>query len=171
MSVQASASSIKDALASYLAWLKDMDEEDFVKPPPNGGWSYSEVYCHVIQVNVRSILAVERCIYAKSGHGRSGPNLAARLILYMGKFPPVKIKAHPKVASIVKTVSKEEARNDMLVFCNKLQDLLPRLLKVPGHQRTRHARLGMLNCSEWLKFIDIHTRHHLKQLERIRKSS
>ncbi|WP_407428403.1 DinB family protein [Arcticibacter sp.] len=171
MSLQASASSIKDALASYLAWLKEIDEEDFVKPPPLGGWSYSEVFCHVIQVNVRSMLAVERCIYARSGHRSSGPNLMARLILYMGKFPPVKIKAHPKVSSIVKIVSKEEAKNDMLVFCNKIQDLLPKLTKVPLHQRTRHARLGMLNCEEWLKFIDIHTRHHLKQLERIRKSS
>jgi len=171
MSIQASASSIKDALSSYLAWLKEVDEDEFVKSPTSGGWSYSEVFCHVIQVNVRSILAVERCIYAKSGHRTSGPNLIARLILYMGKFPPVKIKAHPKVLSIVKTVTKEEARNDMLVFCNKLQDLLPKLMKVPVHQRTRHARLGMLNCGEWLKFIDIHTRHHLKQLERIRKSS
>jgi len=171
MSIQASASSIKDALASYLAWLKELDEDEFVKSPADGSWSYSEVFCHVIQVNVRSILAVERCIYAKSGHRTSGPNLIARLILYMGKFPPVKIKAPPKVLSIVKTVTKEEARNDMLVFCNKLQDLLPKLMKVPDHQRTRHARLGMLNCGEWLKFIDIHTRHHLKQLERIRKSS
>jgi len=171
MSLQASASSIKDAIATYLAWLKEMEEEDFTKSPPDGGWSYSEVYCHVIQVNVRSILAVERCIYAKGPRSASGPNLMARLILYMGRFPPIKIKAHQKVSSIVKTLSKEEARNDMLVFCNKLQDLLPKLMKVPQHQRTRHARLGMLNCEEWLKFIDIHTRHHLKQLERIRKSS
>lgn len=171
MSLQASASSIKDALASYLAWLKEIDEDEFIHSPPDGGWSYSEVFCHVIQVNVRSMLAVERCIYAKSGHRTSGPNLIARLILYMGKFPPLKIKAHPKVVSIVKPVTKEEARNDMLVFCNKLQDLLPKLMKVPVHQRTRHPRLGMLNCGEWLKFIDIHTRHHLKQLERIRKSS
>ncbi|PRY49130.1 DinB family protein [Arcticibacter pallidicorallinus] len=171
MSLQASASSIKDALASYLAWLKEIDEDEFVQSPPGGGWSYSEVFCHVIQVNVRSMLAAERCIYAKFGHRTSGPNLIARLILYMGKFPPLKIKAHAKVVSIVKPVTKEEARNDMLVFCNKLQDLLPKLMKVPAHQRTRHARLGMLNCEEWLKFIDIHTRHHLKQLERIRKSS
>lgn len=171
MSIQASASSITDAIASYLAWLKEIDEDDFVKPPPRGGWSYSEVYCHVIQVNVRSILAVERCIYARNVHASSGPNLAARLILYMGKFPPMKIKAHPKVSSIVKTVTREEAKNDMLVFCNKLQGLVPKLMKVPDHQRTRHSRLGMLNAAEWLKFIDIHTRHHLKQLERIRKSS
>lgn len=171
MSIQASASSIRDAIAMYLAWLKDIEEEDFVKPPPGGGWSYSEVFCHVNQVNVRSMLAAERCIYARTGLRSSGPNFLARLILYARRFPPLRIKAHPKVLAIVKTVSKEEAKNEMLIFCNKLQDLAPKLAKVPVHQRTRHARLGMLNCAEWLSFIDIHTRHHLKQLERIRKSS
>lgn len=171
MSIQESVVSIKDAIGVYLNWLKELDEDDFVKPPPSGGWSYSEVCCHVIQVNVRSILAVEKCIYAKPNLRGTGPNLIARLILYLGRFPPVKIRSAPNIAGIVKPVSKEDARNDLILFANKLQDLSVKLLKVPSENRVRHPRLGMLNCREWLQFINIHMRHHVKQLERIRKSS
>jgi len=171
MSIPASALSIKEAITTYLAVLKEIDEDDFVKPPPKGGWSSSEIYCHVIQVNARSILALERCIHAKSRHRSSGPTLLARLIFYVGRFPPFKIKSPPNIASIVTCISKEQAKNDLIKSTDKIKQLLPKLIKTPKDNRIRHPRFGRLNPEEWLRFIEIHTRHHLKQLERVRKSS
>ncbi|WP_069659612.1 DinB family protein [Arcticibacter eurypsychrophilus] len=171
MSIPASALSIKEAITSYLALLKEIDEDNFIKPPPHGGWSSSEIYCHVLQVNARSILALERCIHAKPKHRSSGPNLIARLIFFMGIFPPLKIKSPPNIAFIVKCISKEEAKNDLIKSNDKIKELLPKLIKTPKDNRIRHPRFGRLNSHEWLRFIEIHTRHHLKQLERIRKSS
>ncbi|EOR95342.1 hypothetical protein ADIARSV_1494 [Arcticibacter svalbardensis MN12-7] len=171
MSIPATALSIKEAITTYLALLKEIEEEDFIKPPPQGGWSPSEIYCHVIQVNARSILALERCIHAKPKHRSSGPTLLARFVFFIGRFPPLKIKSPPNIAAIVTCISKEQAKNDLIKSAEKLRELLPKLIKTPKDNRIRHPRFGRLNPQEWLWFIEIHTRHHLKQLERIRKSS
>jgi hypothetical protein len=36
--------------------------------------------------------------------------------------------------------------------------------------KVKHPRLGYLNAKQWLRFIEIHLNHHLKQLARIENS-
>jgi len=36
-------------------------------------------------------------------------------------------------------------------------------------QKAKHPRLGLLHARQWLRFIEIHTKHHEKQLYRIQK--
>ncbi len=170
MSLMVSERSILDAIGKYQDNLKSFSEEEFCRKPHDGGWSCSEVYCHMLQVNMRCLLAVERCIHGKKQPRRSGPSFISHLILYFGRFPPGKLKAPPNVASIVKTITLEDAKNDLIKFTGKLKELMPKALKCSPYQRIKHQRLGMLNAIEWLRFLEIHTKHHLKQLKRIRSS-
>lgn len=169
MNFRTSEHSILEAIAEYQDSLKNFTEEEFGRKPPAGGWSYSEVYCHVIQVNLRCLLAIERCIYGKKQQEGPGAPMLSRVILYFGRFPG-KLKTPPNLASIVKVISREDAKNDLIKFTGKLKELMPKALKCSPYHRIRHQRMGMLNCLEWLRFIEIHTKHHLKQIKRIRNS-
>jgi hypothetical protein len=41
------------------------------------------------------------------------------------------------------------------------------LILHPSTGKSRHPGLGYFNAGEWLRFIEMHMRHHLRQKERI----
>lgn len=92
--------------------------------------------------------------------------LLAQFIFLVGSFP-LKFKAPEKIAAMVNNIGKEEARNLIIKVKAKLDHMAPVVAKSSTFSKIKHPRLGLLNARYWLKFIDIHTRHHLKQLNRI----
>jgi hypothetical protein len=165
MNIDRTVKSISDVLEKYNQFLSGLDEEEFQRCPSEGAWSYSEVYSHVLYVNKASLMAIERCIHGKSSSGRL--SWKAWLVFFSGRLPPWKMKAPEKVAAMVIKISPEEARNELIKIREKLFDLLPEIKKASRKPKVYHAILGMLNARQWLRFIEIHSIHHLKQLRRI----
>jgi len=162
---------IEAALATYRNRLDTIPDEQFTETPPGGGWSYAEVYSHILQADIGSSVAMERCVNGTANPTDTGLNLLGRLVLFFRRFPPVKIKVPQKtVAKMpVSKISKEEAKN-LLIKCRKrIDEIAPLIAGAPPQNRYKHPRLGNLNAANWLKFILIHTNHHIKQLDRIKK--
>ena len=160
---------ILNTLDDYRAQLDLIPDGQWDVTPPDGGWSFAEVYSHILQATLGSSIAAEKCTQSSCKPSIKGPTLFGRILLLLGKFPPVKVKVPPTAPdrlSVVK-ISKEEARN-LIIKCRKRMDIiLPLIYKAPKNARIAHPRLGMLNAGQWLKFIRIHLNHHLKQLQRI----
>ncbi|HEY0896023.1 MAG TPA: hypothetical protein VGE15_05685, partial [Sphingobacteriaceae bacterium] len=66
-------------------------------------------------------------------------------------------------------ISREEARNMIVKFRHRLDEISPNIRKAPGNCKVKHPRLGLLDALQWFKFIKIHSEHHIKQVKRIRK--
>lgn len=165
MSAGATVADILKLLDRYRDLVSGMDEETFQKSPAEGVWSYSEVYSHVLQVNRSSIIAIERCAYGnRSSSGRL--SWLAWMVLFFGKFPG-KLKAPDQIAAMVKKINVEDACNEIIKFQQKLPDLVAVVKNAPTKHKINHPRLGMLNAKQWLRFIEVHTKHHLNQLKRI----
>ena len=62
MNIRRQYLSILSSVKIYEDFLANISEEVFLQSPPNGGWSYSEVYSHVFQSNLMSLIAVDRCV-------------------------------------------------------------------------------------------------------------
>jgi hypothetical protein len=166
MNIDNAGNSILRSLSRYLDFLRHIDEEQFQRSPSEGVWSYSEVYSHIISSDTGSLIAIERCMNdTKSSTGRM--QWQAWLILFFGVFPPGKIKAPVQVAAMVKKIRVEEARDGIIKLKERIPEILDLVRKSLPGQKVRHPRLGLLNARQWLRFIDIHTLHHLKQLQRI----
>ena len=168
MSISSTTKFILAAIDKYHEFLSKVDDEQFQVTPAENVWSYSEVFSHIIQADLRSLLAIQKCLYGKSGNSVSLP-LISRAILFFGKFPPLKLKTPENLAALVKKMTREEARNDLIKLKAKVTELAPKVPKASPDTRMKHPRLGMLNAEQWLRFIEIHTCHHLKQLKRIEK--
>jgi hypothetical protein len=152
----------------YEQFLNGLTEEQFAQTPAPGVWSYSEVYSHIFQSNILSLVAIERCSHGtKPQTGK--PTFAGRLILFFGVFPPINLKAPAQIAALTAKWSLEEARNSIARFKDKLTQVAPDARKANPSHTAKHPRLGMLNASQWFRFIEIHSRHHYKQLQRIQK--
>jgi DinB superfamily len=164
--VKASIHRVVDAYKSKLSGYPD---DIFQMTPPISGWSYSEVYSHIFDSSLLSLIAFE---HAATGKGESKPtHFMVKLILLLGALPPAqKYKVPKRLEERIKKISKTEALDFILEFEKALDDNYPLLAHAKANSKTKHPRLGYLNAKQWLRFIEIHLKHHLKQLERIEKS-
>jgi len=169
MRINQTASRIVQATARYEAFLATLSDADFQRNPAAGVWSYAEVYSHIFEANLISLLALEKCVKGTAEEDKSTLHPAVWLILFLGKFPPGKIKAPARIAAMVKKINPAEAKQLMSNFSRRLQELVPQVSGASSNQKAKHPRLGLLNARQWLRFIEIHTKHHEKQLYRIQK--
>jgi len=170
MKVAKERQSINEALDKYREQLELIPEERFTETPPGGGWSYAEVYSHILQATLGSTIALERCTHDNCKPTSKRLNILGNAIMLLGRFP-VKVKVPPKTNDKMPAlkISKEEAKN-LLVKCRKrIETTSPLINNSLPTSRHKHPRLGMLNAKHWFKFIRIHLLHHLKQLDRIQK--
>jgi hypothetical protein len=158
------------ALDNYRAQLDTIPDELFAETPKGGGWSYAEVYSHILPATLGSCVALERCINNNCKPGSGGMNFFGWVVMSIGRFP-VKIKVPEKVEAKMPAlkISKEEAKNLLIKCRKKIGELAPLIKNAPIEPRHKHPRLGMLNANQWFKFIRIHLENHLKQLDRIEK--
>lgn len=162
-------SGLKKISAKYKAELARIPDDQFQLTPPIGGWSYSEVYSHIFDASILSLLPMENCI---NGLGEKKPsNFKVKLLLIWGRFPfNARYKVPEKLVSRVKKITKEEAENFIGSFLEKLSADYQNIHLADKKIKALHPRLGYLSANEWLRFIQIHLNHHWKQLKRIEKS-
>jgi len=170
MNIGATRKKIEEVLDIYRNRLDTIPDDLFMMTPPGGGWSYAEVYSHILQANLGAMMALEKCI--RNGKPTSaGRNMLGLLVFLFGSLPPWKTKVPEKLEARIPAskIGKEEARN-MLIKCRqRINELTPLIRDSSKYCRVKHGRLGMLNARQWLKFILFHSKHHLKQLDRVEK--
>ncbi len=167
MSIHKSYRNIEKMLDRYQLFLDKVDETEFQVNPEPGVWSYAEVYSHIFSANYACLIAIQNCVQGKGIESKEQASLAGRIILFLGVFPPVKIKAPERIAAMVKKINKAQAKQEMEKFKENLSKLLPEITTASSSQKAKHPRMGLFNAKQWLRFIEIHTRHHEKQLYRI----
>ncbi|MFM6976639.1 MAG: DinB family protein [Sphingobacteriaceae bacterium] len=169
MSLKSIHTGIERSVARYAARLGQITPESFQTQPASGAWCYAEVYSHIFTANLVSLIALENCIKGIAEENSQRTHPAVWLILFLGKFPPGKIKAPERIAAMVQKIHPAEAEKLIIQFNDKLNELVPLVAAASPTQKAKHPRLGLLNARQWLRFIQIHTRHHEKQLYRIEK--
>ena len=171
MNIAKERRAIDAALDDYRAKLDTIPDEVFTETPPGGGWSYAEVYSHIMKATLGSCIALERCTHGNCPPTKQGLNLMGHFMMLAGIFPPVRLKMSEALAAKMpaEKISKENAKN-LLIKCRKrIEETSPLIKDSSPDFRYKHPRLGMLTAGQWFKFIRIHLYHHLKQLKRIEK--
>ncbi|WAC41952.1 DinB family protein [Pedobacter sp. SL55] len=161
--------SILKTAAAYRQKLNGFGAANFQLEPPIGGWSYSEVYSHIFDSNLLSVMAMNNCI---KGDGKQKPtHFLVKVILFFGMLPPgKKYKVPTKIADRVKKITVSAAQQFITDFELQLAQAYPKIKSANTKIKTKHPVLGYLNAKQWLRFIEIHLNHHYKQLIRIENS-
>ncbi len=169
MSLASIYRSIEKIGASYKKKIGEINEADFSLTPPIGGWSFSEVYSHIFDASILSLMALQRAI---NGEGKNEKtHFVVKIILLFGSLPPGKKYAVPsRLADRVKKISLAEAEQFIKDFETEIGKIYPQIKAANPKIKVKHPRLGFLNAKQWLRFIEIHLAHHLKQIHRIEKS-
>lgn len=140
------------------------------RAPNLSGWSVGEQIEHLAVVDSQVLAVLGRLLEAPDRERARRPNLAGRLVLAVGWIPRGVGKAP--------SASRPEGRD-----ARALQALLGEVeqgfvalgLRLPQlarcRARARHPRLGWLDGREWLRFVELHQRHHLRIVRAIERAA
>ena len=141
-----------------------------VAAPRVSAWSVGKQLEHLMLSDKSILDSLDRLIDGRSGPAAGGPTLIARILLRLGyiprgagKAPPVAQPADRDAADVEAGLRRNRQRLD------HLGEQLP-LLEEAGW-RSRHPVFGALDIGEWMRFMDVHHRHHLKIVRDIRKAA
>ncbi len=129
-------------------------ESSEVRVPKVSNWTVGQQIDHIC-------LATEKVITSLEAHPSDKPNnkfsLLRLLVLGGGRIPRGRAQA-PDAVVPTETPSKEHIAATLVLA----KDCLLRLEKIPDTAWFKHVYFGSLSKKQAMRFLYIHTRHHLK---------
>lgn len=138
---------------------------------PEGKWSTAEILEHLLLTYRGTVMTFNRCLTAGNPMATlplRQHRLLAFIVVKLGYMPKGREApafTRPKGASaetIVSDVLHQLAAMDEAIW--KCEQRLGSRVKLANH-----PVLGPLTACEWRKFHWVHARHHLRQIERLKK--
>lgn len=155
----------------YLRELEAFSMEQLTYKPADAVWSLGQMYLHLIQsaiyMQLRNLEACRAADQANMGEGEKTP--LGEAVFSQGSFPPIKIQVPPsKEYTPQQPESKEQLVKGIRQVIQRMREIEPTLASIPTGSATPHPALGSLNAAEWFLLVEMHYRHHLRQLAELK---
>ncbi|WP_165775535.1 DinB family protein [Chryseomicrobium excrementi] len=146
--------------------LRNYAEEAIHFKPSAEAWSICQVTDHCLVVAHEYLDAVEACATAESRED-SKTQFGAELF-ERGGFPPIKITLPPDMNQPPNnSLSREELEVELVNLNMRMNEVEKKVASIPSTNRVKHGGFGWLNASEWHSLVDMHFRHHERQLSEL----
>lgn len=154
-------------IAIWMDAIPGYDLELLLRKPDPMSWSLGQVYEHVLEeshwFNLQLTASLEDRV-----NQHMQPTEEGITVLKRGSFADVKIVGDPVLAANVKQPqSIGQLISDFQLLKQETTDLHEQMLHSDTGGKAPHPGLGYLTCWEWLRFSEMHMRHHLKQKRRL----
>ena len=141
-----------------------------VAAPKVSKWTVGKQLEHLLLSHDSILDVLDRLIDGRQGPAPGGKTFIGRVVLATGFIPRGAGKAPEFAEPAGRDAADIEAGLRRLAErIAQLAEQLP-LLEEAGW-RCRHPYFGALDVGEWMRFMDIHHRHHLKIVRDIRKAA
>lgn len=172
MNTQEIVKRFEEITALYLEELDRFSMEQLLHKPNAEDWSIGQLYVHLVgSARHMQLRNVELCRDAShpAVQADGSKSEAGGAIFAQGAFPPIRIHVPPSPEYTPgQPDSKEGLAEDLRSVAARMRELEPLLAGIPSCHTVAHPRLGYLNATEWFELAEMHYRHHLRQLERLK---
>ncbi|UCF19640.1 MAG: DinB family protein [Gemmatimonadota bacterium] len=158
-------------LSEQLLQLARQPEERLhFRAEHTSSWSVADHLNHLARANQAMAAAIRKVLESETSPTKDGLSLVGRAVLLTGWIPrgvgkaPEYAKPQPDSRTDL-TSDLEAARQTVAGLAARL----PQIDRSPG--RSRHFAFGGLRPSQWLRIMEIHTRHHLKIIDDIQSAA
>ncbi len=157
-------------LSQQLLSLSEQAEERLTLQSARvSAWSVAQHLDHLAQANRLCADAIARILDSPPSGPEPGLTLAGHAVLLTGRIP--RGRGSAPSATVPSTASTSETRNRLREAHQAVTAIGERLGDLDGAQgRLGHPALGGFTAFQWLRFIAIHTRHHLKIIKDIQRA-
>ncbi|MDA8017856.1 MAG: DinB family protein [Thermoanaerobaculia bacterium] len=158
----------RDLVAQFDPLLELMDDPQTLSKRDDAisRWSVGEQLEHIAKVDGKIFEAIE-ALLADPSEGTGTPVRLARVLLLLGRFPRGRGKSPKALVATGIDLGQvrsmlEQRRDSWRVFGPRLPEV------VASRARAPHPSLGDFNALQWLRFAQIHIRHHRLIIDDIR---
>lgn len=160
--------SLDQVTHEWLVALERLDDAALLARPSAASWSLGQVYGHLLETTTFIVdQSIPRALEDCSRNADRRLPLKARLVLLFG-LPPIRLRT-PKGINPQPSEPDdvEQLRRDLESLNARLLETATRVASATCSGRTKHPILGYLSAQQWLRFVEVHWKHHLRQLRRI----
>ena len=158
-------------LAEQLRRLADeSDQRLFYRAERVSTWSVADHLDHLAKANQAMAGSIRGILDSEADDTGGGPTLIGRAVLLTGWIPRGVGKA-PEGTRPQKG-SSEELRRDLEESQQAVAALAARLGEIEvSRSRANHFAFGGLTPFQWVRAMEVHTRHHLKIVHAIQRAA
>lgn len=144
-------------------------DEQLMFKPSAGHWNLLQVLDHIVTSEKMSAIYMKRQLSAKKYPPTPGFKSSVRYkMLKLALWLPFRYKA----PAIVDSTDKSPRLNDLKESWKTIRNEIHTLTENTDEELLalgiyNHPRAGILNMEQALDFLDLHIRHHQKQMQRI----
>ncbi|WP_166242937.1 DinB family protein [Paenibacillus turpanensis] len=156
----------------YFVELENLDMEQLLEKKNEEEWSIGQMYMHLIQsAQFMHLNNVDRCLSESEGtldsNGEKTEN--GRNTYESGSFPPIRIQvpASPQYTPS-QPESKEYITEGLRAVVERMKRTEAAVSQASEGKKVLHPGFGALNAKEWFLLVEMHYRHHLLQLDRLK---
>lgn len=150
-------------------WIRHLDDYSFEmlisKPIPNS-WSVGQVYMHIIEDTPWHVGQMREALRSADNNDLDMHD-NAKWMFRKNMFPDIQIEGTATNESIPQPTSKEELCGKLLAIRKEVNDLYSSVDFLKSTGKTRHPGLLYFSALDWLRFTEMHMRHHFRQKKRI----
>lgn len=156
----------------YLIELENLDMAQLIKKTSEEEWSIGQMYMHLIQsAQFMHLHNVDQCLAGSEATVDATEEKTERGkgAFELGSFPPVRIQVPASPQYTPKQPErKEQLKEGLLGVVERMKRTEPALSSMPESRKIVHPGFGALSANEWFWLIEMHYRHHVSQLERLK---
>jgi len=152
-------------MAEFMEAVRDWSRRGDLRAPEVSGWSVHRQVDHIVRTATKVLEIVEGLL---AGGGEPGePTELGRRILRDGAIPRG-VADSPKVTLPAELPDMDAVRQDLADATERIEALGP----LPEEtNRIPHPYLGPFDARDWMRFLEVHTNHHLAILTDIGKAA
>lgn len=155
---------LRATLDAFVALREELGERAFERVPAVSAWSAAQ---HLYHLALSTDLALRNVAALARGEGArivdsGGPNALALQVLAEGRYPRGRSEA-PRMVRPGDDVDPAFLADEVRRSLEGLEGVAGLAAEIPGApKRIPHHALGELDAAEWLRFAQLHARHHLE---------
>lgn len=168
MNITAHLHKFESIANDWMMALDTYDERNFNCKPDQESWSIGQVYYHLVHGTQNFHLRMVRQCMDNPAHAHEKKTFPGKIVFFMGRFPPIRIKVPPSDMYTPKQPESIAAiRRDLNTLIGTMPTIANELSQKQHQGKAQHPRFGYLSGDEWFAMIQMHFRHHLYQKNRL----
>lgn len=155
-------------IAIWKQVLEENDPDLLQYKPDEESWSLGQVYHHLIDgTRIYQFVKIDRCL-AREPDEQKTKTEAGEKVLQNGAFPSAKIEVAVKDYEPECMADPAFIKEELGKMVEEYNEYAGKVAAATSYGKARHGILGYLDADEWLRLVEMHFRHHIRQKEALR---
>jgi len=150
----------------WISFLDNYTLEMICQQPQPGSWSLGQMYTHIIN-DTQYYVEQVRLTLASNENSELEMNAGGKNIFANNALPDMQLQGPATNTHIPQPESIAVLRQGLVAIRESVHQLAAGADLSAATGKTTHPGFGFFTALEWLRFGEIHMRHHFRQKERI----